>query len=219
MSPSCAVQISCCNPSPAHIFLVESVGYTVDRDRERGHNGDDMGHLDGGGRDAADSARQCGGSQADYVTAHRALADRSSLVLLSLRCQVNDISWLPQSQDVFVSVGFDGSLRAFDLRSLEHSTILYESPASRPLARIGFSPVAQHYLATFGLDDGAAIVLDMRSPGAPVAEVRGHGAGTSLSGIGWGMGSRAGQSGGGGWLATCGESGHEGGAPRVMWLM
>lgn len=115
---------------------------------------------------------------------------------------VNDISWLPQSNDVFVSVGADGSLRAFDLRSLEHSTILYESAGSRPLARISFSPIAQHYLTTFGLDDENAIVLDMRSPGAPVAELRGHGG--ALGAVGWGLGTRAG-TGGGGWIATCGD--------------
>ena len=48
-------------------------------------------------------------------------------------------SWLPQSSDIFVSVGADGSLRAFDLRTLEHSTILYESSGDTPLARIAFS--------------------------------------------------------------------------------
>lgn len=30
------------------------------------------------------------------------------------------------SVDVFVSCGADGSVRMFDLRSLEHSTIIYE---------------------------------------------------------------------------------------------
>ena len=50
-----------------------------------------------------------------------------------------DRSWLPDSSDIFVSVGADGSLRAFDLRTLEHSTILYESAADTPLARISFS--------------------------------------------------------------------------------
>ena len=34
------------------------------------------------------------------------------------------------SVDVFVSCGADGSVRMFDLRSLEHSTIIYE-PAEK----------------------------------------------------------------------------------------
>jgi hypothetical protein len=45
-----------------------------------------------------------------------------------------------------VSVGADGSLRAFDLRTLEHSTILYESAADTPLARISFSNREQYVL-------------------------------------------------------------------------
>ncbi|KAL8281362.1 hypothetical protein RQP46_006396 [Phenoliferia psychrophenolica] len=47
--------------------------------------------------------------------------------------EVYDVAWSPSSREVFASVGADGSVRMFDLRSLEHSTILYEAtpaPAS-----------------------------------------------------------------------------------------
>lgn len=64
---------------------------------------------------------------------------------------VYDLSWLPQSSDIFVSVGADGSLRAFDLRQLEHSTILYETPNSSPLARIAFSNREQYVCCYFRL--------------------------------------------------------------------
>ena len=43
---------------------------------------------------------------------------------------------------VFASVGADGSVRLFDLRSLEHSTIIYESappPDSAPLLRLAWN--------------------------------------------------------------------------------
>lgn len=145
---------------------------------------------------------------------------------------VYDVSFLPMSKDVFLSVGADGSLRAFDLRALEHSTILYETPAAgpssppittgtsqsrhqatdsttstsapnKPLARISFSQKEQHYLAIFGFGDTSASILDMRNPGVPVAELVGHQKG--LSGVGWGCESRA-SHGGGGWVATCGKS-------------
>lgn len=137
---------------------------------------------------------------------------------------------------MFVSVGADGSLRAFDLRALEHSTILYETPAAKaasptvaasgqqsrhqatdsttstatatsapnkPLARISFSQKEQHYLAIFGFGDTAASILDMRNPAVPVAELMGHQKG--LSAVAWGCEGRA-SHGGGGWVATCGES-------------
>ncbi|WRT69289.1 uncharacterized protein IL334_006273 [Kwoniella shivajii] len=115
---------------------------------------------------------------------------------------VYDLSWLPDSSDIFVSVGADGSLRAFDLRQLEHSTILYESSKDTPLARIAFSKKQQHMMACFGLDDSKIMVLDMRSPGQPVAELLGHQA--PLGAIAWGAPGR-GESTGGGWLASCGD--------------
>jgi WD repeat-containing protein 68 len=40
--------------------------------------------------------------------------------------EVYDVRFCAQSVDVFVSCGADGSVRMFDLRSLEHSTIIYE---------------------------------------------------------------------------------------------
>ncbi|KAI8326011.1 WD40 repeat-like protein [Martensiomyces pterosporus] len=42
--------------------------------------------------------------------------------------EVFDVAFVAGSQDVFASAGADGSIRMFDLRSLEHSTILYEAP-------------------------------------------------------------------------------------------
>ena len=36
---------------------------------------------------------------------------------------------------MFASVGADGSVRMFDLRHLEHSTIIYEDPQHTPLLR------------------------------------------------------------------------------------
>lgn len=108
--------------------------------------------------------------------------------------EVYDVAWLPNSTDIFVSVGADGSLRAFDLRSLEHSTILYETPPpknqlptgrppSSPLLRIAFNPSDPNYMSTFHQDGTDVQILDMRSPGAPVMEVRAHRA--PINAAGW----------------------------------
>lgn len=106
--------------------------------------------------------------------------------------EVYDVAWLPGSTDIFVSVGADGSLRAFDLRSLEHSTILYETPTPKnvpppssspsasarphtsPLLRIAFNPADSNYMSTFHQDGSDIQILDMRSPGQPVMELRAH---------------------------------------------
>ena len=116
--------------------------------------------------------------------------------------EVYDVAWLPGSTDIFVSVGADGSLRAFDLRSLEHSTILYETPAPKnapppssspsssarpptsPLLRIAFNPRDSNYMSTFHQDGNDIQILDMRSPGQPVMELRAHRA--PVNALGWG---------------------------------
>ncbi|KAI0343110.1 WD40 repeat-like protein [Trametopsis cervina] len=117
--------------------------------------------------------------------------------------EVYDVAWLPGSTDIFVSVGADGSLRAFDLRSLEHSTILYETPAPKnappppsspsssarpltsPLLRIAFNPSDSNYMATFHQDGSDIQILDMRSPGQPVMELKAHRA--PVNALSWGL--------------------------------
>jgi WD repeat-containing protein 68 len=46
--------------------------------------------------------------------------------------EVFDVRFCAGSVDVFVSCGADGSVRMFDLRSLEHSTIIYEPSEKAP---------------------------------------------------------------------------------------
>lgn len=79
-----------------------------------------------------------------------------------------------RGKDVFASVGADGSVRMFDLRSLEHSTIIYESPGLDPLLRIEWNKQDPNYLATFLLDSKKTVILDIRVPSLPVAELGGH---------------------------------------------
>lgn len=50
--------------------------------------------------------------------------------------EVFDVRFCAQSVDVFVSCGADGSVRMFDLRSLEHSTIIYEPNDKQDKSRL-----------------------------------------------------------------------------------
>ncbi|KAF3480893.1 WD repeat protein [Arthroderma uncinatum] len=108
--------------------------------------------------------------------------------------EVYDVRFCANSVDVFVSCGADGSVRMFDLRSLEHSTIIYEpsekhekgspgdlSPGHStvwppPLQRIAASPHDAHLLATFAQDSNIIRVLDVRQPGQALLELKGHAA-------------------------------------------
>ncbi|PWN49179.1 WD40 repeat-like protein, partial [Violaceomyces palustris] len=128
--------------------------------------------------------------------------------------EVYDVDWCPGSADVFASVGADGSVRVFDLRSLEHSTIIYETGTSpgatesrpgtslssasssraaasarnsmpaAPLLRIAFNPWDANYLATFHLESDSVQILDVRAPGSPILELRGHSA--AVNAVAWG---------------------------------
>ncbi|OJZ87359.1 hypothetical protein ASPFODRAFT_44986 [Aspergillus luchuensis CBS 106.47] len=118
--------------------------------------------------------------------------------------EVYDVRFCANSVDVFVSCGADGSVRMFDLRSLEHSTIIYEptekhekvptpgngSPSGQaqpvwppPLLRIAASPHDSHLLATFSQDSNIVRVLDVRQPGQALLELKGHG--SSINCVEW----------------------------------
>ncbi|MCJ1308887.1 hypothetical protein MMC25_002542 [Agyrium rufum] len=112
--------------------------------------------------------------------------------------EVFDVRFCAHSVDVFVSCGADGSVRMFDLRSLEHSTIIYEpsekndksgspgdvSPTKAqqtisyapPLLRLAASPHDAHLLATFSQDSNIIRILDVRQPGQALLELQGHSA-------------------------------------------
>ena len=79
-----------------------------------------------------------------------------------------------KSSNIFASVGADGSLRLFDLRNLNHSTITYESPDLVPLLRLSWNPLDSNYLATMMLDSNKVIIIDIRVPSYPATELTGH---------------------------------------------
>ncbi|TGO54233.1 hypothetical protein BCON_0110g00120 [Botryotinia convoluta] len=121
--------------------------------------------------------------------------------------EVFDVRFCANSVDVFVSCGADGSVRMFDLRSLEHSTIIYEpttkddkdtspgggriSPTlaqqtmsyAPPLLRLAASPHDTHLLATFSQDSNIIRILDVRQPGQALLELQGHS--SSINCIEW----------------------------------
>jgi len=84
---------------------------------------------------------------------------------------------------VFATVGADGSVRMFDLRSLAHSTILFESPNLVPLLRVAWNMQDSNFLATFQSESNVVSILDIRSPCLPVTELTGHAG--PVNGLSW----------------------------------
>lgn len=96
--------------------------------------------------------------------------------------EVYDIAW--GEAGVFASVSADGSVRVFDLRDKEHSTIIYESPQpDTPLLRLAWNKQDLRYMATILMDSNKVVILDIRSPTMPVAELDRHRA--SVNAIAW----------------------------------
>jgi len=85
--------------------------------------------------------------------------------------EVYDIAFA-RGTDVFASVGADGSVRMFDLRSLEHSTIIYEAQDLTALLRLSWNKQDPNYLATMMMDNSKCIILDIRVPSLPAAELQ-----------------------------------------------
>ncbi|KAL0352816.1 UNVERIFIED_CONTAM: WD repeat-containing protein LWD1 [Sesamum angustifolium] len=96
--------------------------------------------------------------------------------------EVYDIAW--GGVGVFASVSADGSVRVFDLRDKEHSTIIYESSEpDTPLVRLGWNKQDPRYMATIIMDSSKVVVLDIRFPTLPVVELQRHQA--SVNAIAW----------------------------------
>mmetsp|Transcript_24957 Transcript_24957/g.22678 ORF Transcript_24957/g.22678 Transcript_24957/m.22678 type:complete len:102 (+) Transcript_24957:193-498(+) len=75
---------------------------------------------------------------------------------------------------MFATVGADRSLRMFDLRFLEHSTILYETPDNSSLLRLVWNKLDSNFIATFVVDSNRTIVVDIRMPSIACIELSGH---------------------------------------------
>lgn len=76
--------------------------------------------------------------------------------------EVYDVAFAPNDTHIFSTAGADGSVRLFDLRSLEHSTILYESKALNPLLRVSWNKQDPNYLACLSADSHKIAILDIR---------------------------------------------------------
>ncbi|XP_051126344.1 WD repeat-containing protein LWD1-like [Andrographis paniculata] len=102
--------------------------------------------------------------------------------LIAHEKEVYDIAW--GSDSVFSSVSADGSVRIFDLRNKDHSSIMYES--SEPgtsLARVSWNKQDQRFLAASVMDSSKVIVLDLRFTSMPAVELQRHQG--SVNAIAW----------------------------------
>jgi len=96
------------------------------------------------------------------------------------------VAW-SRNKEIFATAGGDGSLRLFDLRALEHSTIMYEAPPGIPLVRLSWNRLNNYYVAAVAGDSQKAVIIDVRMPSSPITELSGSTAGhlASISTLAW----------------------------------
>jgi len=88
--------------------------------------------------------------------------------------EVYDVAF-SEGQHIFAAVGADGTLRLFDLRNLKNSVIIYETNDGSPLLKLGWNKQDANYVVTMSSKASSpAVVIDIRIPSFPAAELSGH---------------------------------------------
>lgn len=118
-------------------------------------------------------------------TTERAIEGNVKTQLIAHDKEVFDIEFskLSSGRDIFASAGADGSVRMFDLRHMEYSTIVFEEPSRKPLLRLAWNKQDHNFLATFAQNSNEIFILDIRIPSMPVSVLKNHAG--SVNGIAW----------------------------------
>lgn len=133
------------------------------------------------------------------VTAWDIVSQQPKSQLIAHDKEVFDVGFIRNSTNSFASVGADGSCRLFDLRNLQHSTIIYESSnrrmsgsnandGSTPLLRLSCNYVDTNLLAIIHYDSNIVHILDIRNPGVPILDLNCHAG--PINAISWAPGFR-----------------------------
>eukprot|EP00744_Colponema_vietnamica_P010177 GILI01014410.1.p1 GENE.GILI01014410.1~~GILI01014410.1.p1 ORF type:complete len:377 (+),score=43.11 GILI01014410.1:33-1163(+) len=93
--------------------------------------------------------------------------EKHTVQLIAHDKDVYDIAFA-KGTHTFASCGADGAVRVFDLREMEHCTIVWESPQLTPLLRVAWNKHEPTYLSTFGINDTQVVIIDIRYPSTPV---------------------------------------------------
>lgn len=76
--------------------------------------------------------------------------------------------------NTFATAGADGSVRHFDIRNLEHSTIIFENPEQIPFVRLAWNREDSNLLAIIMMNSNKVSILDLRYPMTSLHELCGH---------------------------------------------
>ncbi|KAG0680213.1 hypothetical protein C6P40_004765 [Pichia californica] len=110
--------------------------------------------------------------------------------LIAHDSEVFDVKYIYGDINVFTSCSSDGSVRLFDLRNLEQSTIIYEksdnnnnSNTSNSLVRIATSNYNANQIAVLNSNSNQILILDLRNVGIPLYNLNNNSA--NINSISW----------------------------------
>lgn len=89
--------------------------------------------------------------------------------------EVFDIAF-SQNEHVFISTGADGSIRLFDLRSLDHSTIIYETKDQTPITKIAWNMHNSSFISALAWEKDTVYIIDSRVAMVSLVELKSHSA-------------------------------------------
>jgi WD repeat-containing protein 68 len=87
--------------------------------------------------------------------------------------QVLDIAF-SQDENTFISAGADGSIRLFDLRSLEHSTILYECKQGTPIIKLAWNKQNIDQISSISMNRSSVQIINISSTDKMKRELKSH---------------------------------------------
>ena len=67
-----------------------------------------------------------------------------------------------KEENIFISGGVDGSVRLFDLRNLDHSTIIYETKGNSAINKLAWNLQTSNLIAALSLDKNIIYIFDNR---------------------------------------------------------
>lgn len=87
--------------------------------------------------------------------------------------QVLDIAF-SQDENTFISAGADGSIRLFDLRSLQHSTILYECKQNNPIIKLSWNKQNSDQISSISMNKSSVQIINISSNDKIKRELKSH---------------------------------------------
>lgn len=87
--------------------------------------------------------------------------------------EVFDIAF-SQHEHIFISTGADGSIRLFDLRSLDHSTIIYETKDQTPITKIAWNMQNSSFISALAWEKDTVYIIDSRVAMVSLVELKNH---------------------------------------------